>query len=124
MKFTVDLELCVGCGACEATCQEVFELVDDKSQVKLDPVPEEFQEGALEAEENCPVQAISHEQQTLSTLKNTKRLTTELTESTKKKPTSDGNIYLRSEFWVFITTGGDMVWIKTNGQMFSARFEL
>ena len=47
MKFTVDLELCVGCGACEATCQEVFELVDDKSQVKLDPVPEEFQEGAL-----------------------------------------------------------------------------
>ena len=61
MKFTVDQELCVGCGACEGVCPEVFELVDDKSQVKLDPVPEEFQEGALEAEEGCPVGAISHE---------------------------------------------------------------
>jgi len=29
--------------------------------VKLDPVPEEFQESALEAEDGCPVQAISHE---------------------------------------------------------------
>ena len=61
MKFKVDEELCIGCGACEGTCPEVFELNDDKSQVKLDPVPEEFQECALEAEENCPVQAISHE---------------------------------------------------------------
>lgn len=60
MKFIVDQKLCIGCGACEGTCPEVFEL-DDKSQVKLDPVPEEFQECALEAEENCPVQAISHE---------------------------------------------------------------
>jgi len=47
--------------ACEATCPEVFELVDDKSQVKLEPVPEEFQEYSLEAEEGCPVEAISHE---------------------------------------------------------------
>ena len=62
MKFIVNQELCIACGACEGTCPEVFELVDDKSQVKLDPVPEEFQEGALEAEENCPVQAISHEE--------------------------------------------------------------
>ncbi len=61
MKFKVDQELCIGCGACEGVCPEVFELDDDKSQVKLDPVPEEFQECALEAEENCPVQAISHE---------------------------------------------------------------
>lgn len=61
IKFKVDIELCIGCGACEAKCPEVFELVDNKSQVKLDPVPEEFQEGALEAEDNCPVQAISHE---------------------------------------------------------------
>ena len=61
MKFKVDQELCIGCGACEGICPEVFELVDDKSQVTLNPVPEEFQAGALEAEENCPVQAISHE---------------------------------------------------------------
>jgi len=62
MKFTVDQELCVGCGACEGSCPEVFELLDDKSQVKLEPVPEEFQECALEAEEGCPVGAISHEE--------------------------------------------------------------
>lgn len=61
MKFKVDEELCIGCGACEGSCLEVFELVDDISTVKLNPVPEEFQESALEAEENCPVQAISHE---------------------------------------------------------------
>jgi len=61
MKFTVDQEECVGCGACEATCPEVFELVDDKSQVKLNPVPDEFQATALYAEDGCPVQAISHE---------------------------------------------------------------
>jgi len=61
MKFTVDQETCVGCGACETTCPEIFELVDDKSQVKLNPVPDEFQENALTAEDGCPVQAISHE---------------------------------------------------------------
>jgi len=60
MQFRVDQEACVGCGACEGTCPEVFE-VTDKSQVKLNPVPEEFQASALEAEESCPVQAISHE---------------------------------------------------------------
>ena len=60
MKFRVDQVLCIGCGACEGVCPEVFELVDDKSQVKLDMVPEEFQTSALEAEDSCPVQAISH----------------------------------------------------------------
>jgi len=60
MNFIVNQELCIGCGACEATCPEVFELVDDKSQVKLNPVPEEFQVSALDAENGCPVSAISH----------------------------------------------------------------
>lgn len=43
MKFKIDQDLCIGCGTCEATCPEVFGLVDDKSQVKLDPVLDEFQ---------------------------------------------------------------------------------
>ena len=60
MNFKVDQDLCIGCGACEATCPEVFELVDDKSQVKLTPVPEEFHQCALDAESGCPVTAISH----------------------------------------------------------------
>jgi len=61
MKFAVDLDLCIGCGACESVCPEVFELVDDQSSVKLDPVPEEHQDAALSAEDGCPVEAISHE---------------------------------------------------------------
>ena len=61
MKFEVDQDLCIGCGACEETCPEVFELPDDTSRVKLDPVPEALQASALEAEEGCPVDAISHQ---------------------------------------------------------------
>ena len=61
MKFIVDQDLCIGCGACEGTCPEIFGLVDGKSQAKLDSVSEEFQESALSAEEGCPVQAISHQ---------------------------------------------------------------
>jgi ferredoxin len=60
MKFKVDQDICIACGACEAICPEVFKL-DGKSQVILNPVPENLQESALEAEANCPVQAISHE---------------------------------------------------------------
>lgn len=60
MKFTVDQETCIGCGACEGTCPEVFE-VDDVSSVKLADIPGELQDSALEAEAGCPVDAISHE---------------------------------------------------------------
>jgi ferredoxin len=60
MKFSVDQDLCIGCGACEEICPEVFELPDDTSRVKLDSVPEDLQASALEAEEGCPVDAISH----------------------------------------------------------------
>ena len=59
MKFKVDADTCIACGACEETCPEVFE-VDDHSTVKVDDVPEALQAAALEAEEGCPVDAISH----------------------------------------------------------------
>jgi ferredoxin len=61
MKFTVDQDTCIGCGACEETCPEVFELDNDLSQVKLADVGADLEAGALEAEEGCPVGAISHE---------------------------------------------------------------
>ena len=60
MTFTVDQDLCIGCGACAVRCPEVFHLVDEKSQVKLTPVPEALQEAALSSQDGCPVQAISH----------------------------------------------------------------
>ena len=62
MKFKVDQELCIGCGACEGVCPEVFEMRDDdKAYVIKDPVPAELEDNALEAEESCPVEAICHE---------------------------------------------------------------
>lgn len=60
MKFTVDQDTCIGCGSCVDTCPEVFELPEEASQVKLTPVPEALQASALEAEDDCPVFAISH----------------------------------------------------------------
>ncbi len=60
MKFTVDQELCIGCAACEDICPTVFERPESTSKVKLNPVPKKLQENALEAEESCPVAAISH----------------------------------------------------------------
>lgn len=61
MKFKVDQETCIGCGACEDTCPDVFRMKADKAQVIIDPVPANKQSCALEAEDICPVQAISHE---------------------------------------------------------------
>lgn len=63
MKTTVDKELCIGCGICETICPAVFEMKDDdKSHVKKNPVPAEYRECALEAENQCPVEAISHQE--------------------------------------------------------------
>jgi len=62
MKFKVDEELCIGCGACEGICAEVFEMRDDaKAHVIKDPVPKDLEKSAIEAEESCPVEAILHE---------------------------------------------------------------
>lgn len=60
MHFAVDQESCIGCGACAGSCPEVFEVLDGKSNVKIDPVPDEYQECASSAEDGCPVGAISH----------------------------------------------------------------
>lgn len=54
----VDKNTCIGCGACAATCPEVFEMGDDgKSHVKKSAKGKE--KCIPEAIENCPVDAIS-----------------------------------------------------------------
>ena len=60
MKVTVDEDLCTACGLCVDTCPEVFDLGDDDdvAQVKVDVVPEEFEELCEQAAEECPSEAI------------------------------------------------------------------
>ena len=54
---SVDREKCIGCGACAATCQKVFELRDGKSFVKKGQ--EKSKESCVkEAVDSCPVNAI------------------------------------------------------------------
>lgn len=62
MKYRVDTDLCIGCGACEGSCPEVFQLVNGISTVILTPVPPEHQDAAESAEIACPASAISHEE--------------------------------------------------------------
>jgi len=59
MKVEVNKELCIGCGACQAIANDVFEIGDDgQAFAKVPVVPEEMEEEALEAIEGCPVSAI------------------------------------------------------------------
>ena len=59
MKIKVNESSCIGCGACAAICEDVFELNDSGlSEVKVDTVPEDKVDAAKEALESCPTAAI------------------------------------------------------------------
>ncbi|OFK24335.1 ferredoxin [Olsenella sp. HMSC062G07] len=61
MKATVN-EDCIGCGVCESTCPDVFEIGDEGiAVVVVDEVPEDAEDSAQEAQDNCPVSAITIE---------------------------------------------------------------
>lgn len=53
-KIYIDIEKCIGCGACEAVCPKSFKMEDGKAKFtgKLDKCTNE-------AKDACPVQAIS-----------------------------------------------------------------
>ena len=61
MKVKIDEDLCTGCELCTETCPEVFEMQGDISAVKVDEVPDDEEECVKQAEEECPVEAISVE---------------------------------------------------------------
>jgi ferredoxin len=58
MKVRIDEELCTGCGLCEETAPEVFELVDDKAVVKGTEIKKSLIEQVKEAADDCPAEAI------------------------------------------------------------------
>ena len=62
MKIKVNEEACIGCGACFAAAEEIFEMTDaGLSHVKVDVVPEDKKEKAINAMEGCPTSAIVEE---------------------------------------------------------------
>lgn len=63
-KFKVNKEACISCGACFGMFPEIFtEGSDDKAEVKIDVVPENLQEEAMDALEGCPTGAIVCEEE-------------------------------------------------------------
>ncbi|MCI8460111.1 MAG: ferredoxin [Bacilli bacterium] len=59
MKVKVNQEACIGCGACQAIADEVFEINDEGlSEVKVETVDDDKKEQTLEAIDSCPTSAI------------------------------------------------------------------
>lgn len=62
MKVKVNEDACIGCGACAAICDEVFEINDEGiSTVRVDEVSENDEDACKEAIESCPTGAIEEE---------------------------------------------------------------
>lgn len=60
MKVEVNKELCIGCGACQAIANDVFEMGDDgQAFAKEVEITEEMEADVLDAVEGCPVSAIT-----------------------------------------------------------------
>lgn len=59
MNISVNRELCIGCGACVATCPDNFEMDNEnKAIIKTTSVSDELKKCSKEAAESCPVDAI------------------------------------------------------------------
>ncbi len=58
MKVYVDKETCIGCGLCESTCPDVFEMQDNIAFTKNEMVPKEQEDCTKQMEKDCPVDAI------------------------------------------------------------------
>lgn len=58
MKLKVN-DNCIGCGACQAICPEVFEINDDGYATTIvDEISNDLTDDATDAKEGCPVDAI------------------------------------------------------------------
>ena len=60
MKVFVDPGKCIGCTQCAGICPEVYTMEGSLAYAIEGEVPEEYIPAALDAEQACPVDAISH----------------------------------------------------------------
>ena len=59
MKVKVNQDACIGCGACVAIADDIFEINDEGlSEAKVDKVSDDNTDKAHEAIESCPTGAI------------------------------------------------------------------
>lgn len=59
MKVKVNKDACIGCGACAAICDAVFELDDEGlSKVKKEEVKEDEEQAVRDSADSCPTGAI------------------------------------------------------------------
>ena len=59
MKVKVNKDACIGCGACAAICDKVFEINDEGlSEAKVEEVKEELQDEVRDAADSCHTGAI------------------------------------------------------------------
>ena len=59
MKVKINEDSCIGCGACQSICEDVFELNDEGlSSIKVDEVEEKDHQAVRDAADACPTSAI------------------------------------------------------------------
>lgn len=62
MKVKVNRDACIGCGACAAICDNVFEIDDEGLSVVIkEDIDKEEEQEVRDAIEACPTAAISEE---------------------------------------------------------------
>ena len=59
MVIKIDKKACIGCGACSAACDKVFELKEEKGEMKAFVKAQKSLPCVQEAIDSCPVNAIS-----------------------------------------------------------------
>lgn len=58
-KAIVNQDLCIGCGACQAIVNDIFEINDEGlAEAKDEVVKEDLLEDVIDAAEGCPTNAI------------------------------------------------------------------